>query len=181
MDTTELTQIARQRADVRIDAALAAVRKAMQAVAGEFGIPDGIHGHTPEDLLGRISQVPSLSRELRVALAQALAKREIEAMTASQARPEPQAAAGVRQAPPQRPRPAPPVEAAPKLPEGMPLEDLDGVTVQTVRILRQAGLRTVGDVARVPDEHLEKIGGIGPRSIHQLRDAIARAAAPRKG
>ena len=58
----------------------------------------------------------------------------------------------------------------------MPVDDLSGVTTQTVKALKEAGLFTVGDVAAVPDAHLLKFKGIAEKSLAQVRAAIAKAS-----
>lgn len=171
---TELTQLARERADRRIDAALAKVREAMTAIAKAERIPDGVQGHLPEDLLGRIANVPSMSRELRRALAQALAKQELEAMIERQGPPKAEPKTTIKHADPQRPIKAGKAIEAQTTPAGTALEDLTGVAPQVTRALRAGGFRTVEDLASVPDEHLLKVGGIGERSVQQLREAISK-------
>lgn len=173
MESTELTQVARQRADVRIDAALVDIRQALTDIAKRHRIPDGVQGHTPEDLLGRISQVPSMSRELRLALGQALARQEIELMTRAPVAETPPA---VTQPPPQKPRELKNPGRIPGPPAGLDVDDLKGISPQVARALKAAGLKTVGDVVAVPDDHLVKIGGIGERSLAQIREALAAAA-----
>lgn len=46
----QLTQAARERADKRIDQAIGALRTAAGDIAKKFGIPEGISGHSPEEL-----------------------------------------------------------------------------------------------------------------------------------
>lgn len=180
-----MTQVARERADKRIDAALGALRQAAKAIGTEYEIPDGIAGHSVDELLGRMAYVPSMARDLRRATAQELAKQEISRAfeggpVKDSRRPE------TRRPPPQAPPPPPPPpvdpsKLPPSAPVGLDLAELSGVTVQTVRALKEAGLTNVGQVMSVPDEHLLKIPGVAEKSLAQLRTAIARASAPPGG
>lgn len=178
-DQDQVMNIARERAERRIDEALGDLRTAAREIATRHGIPDGIAGHAVEELLGRIAYVPSMARDLRRATGQALAKQELERAFE---RDEPSNLSG------EAPDPVGPVTATPvvhpstvgaSVPMGLDLTDLDGVTVQTVRALKAAGLRVVGDVVNVPDEHLLKLNGIADKSLAQLRTAIAKASTPK--
>jgi len=84
---------------------------------------------------------------------------------------------------PPAPPPPPPAARAPKeltastITPGTDLDALPGITTQTAKALKQAGLFVVGDVVSVPDEHLLKIPGIAESSLAQLRAAIGKATA----
>lgn len=172
MDEGTVTQVARERADKRIDEALGALRKAAREIGLRYDIPEGIVGHSVEELLGRMAYVPSMARDLRRATAQELAKQEIT-RAFEPAKPETHGSAT---------SPTPPVvdpsKLPPSAPVGLDVAELSGVTVQTVRALKAAGLTNVGQVMTVPDEHLEKISGLGAKSVAQIRTAIARASTP---
>lgn len=165
----QLTQVARERADKRIDAAIGDLHKAAVDIGRKHGIPEGISGHSVDDLLGRMAYIPSMARELRRALAHELTKQEIDRVVAS--------------APVESLPSAPPtLKIDPSMihdaiPVSLDVGDLEGVTVQTVKALRAAGLNCVGDVVVVPDEHLVKVNGLGAKSVQQIRAAIAKAAA----
>lgn len=167
-DTDQLSQVARERADKRIDQAIGELHAAASEIGRRHAIPEGIAGHSVDELLGRMAYIPSMARDLRRMAAQELAKLEL-ARAFDQPAPPPQAA-------PQKPQE--PSTLPGSVPVSMDVGDLDGVTVQAVRALRGAGLTTVGDIARVPDEHLLKISGLAERSVQQIRAAIAKASAP---
>lgn len=185
-----MTQLARERADARIDAALGALRQAAKEIGKEHGIPDGIAGHSVDELLGRMGYVPSMARDLRRATAQELAKQELsrafdrEPLPAKpRGRPVPSHASGGSTAP-QDPPPRPLIDVSKRpatAPVGLDVSELSGITVQTARALKAAGLDNVGQVMAVPDEHLLKISGLAEKSVAQLRHAIANASAPPQG
>lgn len=167
----QLTQVARERADERISSAIGELRKAAASIGKKYGIPEGISGHSIEELLGRIAYIPSMARELRRALALELTKQEIsEAMKAT---PAPAAAA--------KPAPTKPLEPSQipdSIPVGLDVSELSGITVQTVKVLKAAGLSTVGDVVQIPDEHLLKVlggGQAGAKNLAAVRKAVAGA------
>lgn len=162
----EALQSARQRGDQRLDAALAALRRAAATIGAQHSIPEGIQGHSVEELLGRIAYVPALSRDLRRAAGQALAKQELDNLLK-----------------------APPIPREPALrqvdtsdlvniPKGLDLADLSGITAAQVKQLKAAGLNQVGDVLGVPDEHLAKILTWDAKQVGKLRAAIAKASQP---
>ena len=170
-DSEQITAIARERAEKRIDSALGELKKAAREIGEKYGIPDGIAGHTIEELLGRIAYIPTMARDLRRVCGQELAKQELDKfLSDSEAAPnvaEPVSAA------------SPVIEPAlipGNIPVGLDVGDLDGVTVQAIAALREAGLNKVGDVVNVPDEHLIKINGLGEKSVANIRAAIAKAA-----
>lgn len=159
----EVLIVAREQAEKTIDAAIGELQKFATELGVKYQIPDNVLGHAVGDLLGRIAYVPSMTRDLRRELGQALAKKSLEARfsdakAAAPAKTEPKALdMGV-------------------IPHGMALEDLDGVTVQVVKSLKAASLMTVGDVVKIPREHLVKINGLGEKSVAQLMAAIAKAS-----
>ena len=168
---TEMMSVARERADKRIDKALGALRDAARAIAKEYEIPDNIAGHSVEELLGRMCWVPSQARDLRRTCGQELAKKELNDMfddqrppAKSSSVPEPSAFA------------ATPSKAPDNVPVGRDVSDLRGLTVQTVKALKAAGLHTVGDVMAVPDAHMLKVQGIAEKSLQQIRASIQKAA-----
>lgn len=166
----QLTQVARERADKKLDAAIGDLHKAATEIGKKHGIPEGIAGHSIDDLLGRIAYIPSMARELRRAAAQTLASLEIGQALESPAKRREESA----------PAPVKPIDLATLgsiMPSGKDLGDLKGLTVQTVKALKGAGLHQVGDVVNVPDEHLLKVPGIQAKQVAQLRQAIVRAAA----
>ncbi len=168
-----MTGVARERADKRIDTALGQLQKAALEIGKDNGIPEGISGHSIAELLGRMAYVPSMARELRRACGQELAKIELNKMF-DEAQPD---AAASKLSP----------ISAKIIPGTMPLPDgvtagtdlgtLDGISVQTVKALHDAGLVNVGDVVNIPDEHLVKMQGLGEKSVAHLRAAIAKGPA----
>ena len=166
-DQTELLNVARERAEARIDAAIGSLRKHAAQLGIDNKFPDNIAGHSASELLGRIAYVPSLARDLRRTLAQSLAQQELQGVFASHA-------AEVKPS-----TPAPAVAQNPAtIPVSLDLANLSGVPVAVVRACKAAGLATVGDVNTIPDEHLLKINGLAERSVALLRAAIAKAATP---
>lgn len=166
-------QLARERADKRLDSAITALRDSARAIATAHGIPEGISGHSVEELLGRMAYIPSMARDLRRAAGQELAKQELASVL--------RAAESLRR-PAEPERHAPPIDPSripAPVPIGLDITDLSGITVQMQRALKAAGLNTVGDVYMVPDEHLLKISGIAEKSVQQLRAAIAKASQPK--
>jgi len=167
----EITQSARKKAEKTIDAALGDLHKAAEKIGKERGIPENIAGHSINELLGRMAYVPSMARDLRRVCAQELAKLYIDELLTSNPAPA-------------IPSPVPTPEVArvepSKIPDQVPVgrdvSDLSGVTVQTVKALKEAGLHTVGDVVAVPDAHLVKIPGIAEKSVQQIRAAIVKAS-----
>ena len=176
-DAEQLTIVARERADKIMDQAIGELRAAAKEIGTRLGIPENIAGHSIEELLGRMTYVPSMSRDLRRVCGQELAKLELDALFKA---PPVVARPATRSAPPPPPPPAPvaipPSVAAKVVPVGLDVGDLQGVTVQSVKALRAAGLHKVGDLLNVPDEHLVKINGLGEKSVAQIRIAIAKAA-----
>lgn len=81
-------QVARERAEKKIDAALTAVTKAVRYVSESHNIPKGVGGHEPDELLGRILFVPGQARELRLALGQTMARHELSAGWPKESAPE---------------------------------------------------------------------------------------------
>ena len=166
-DAEQMTVVARERADKKIDAALGELKKAALAIGKKHDIPEGIAGHSIEELLGRMAYVPSMARDLRRACGQELAKIELNAFLDGE--PVPKTAT---------PKPAriEPSKIPGNIPVGLDVGQLDGITGQTVKALREAGLNKVGDIVTVPDEHLVKFNGLGEKSIAQIRVAIAKAS-----
>ncbi len=168
-EAEQITMIARERAEKRIDAALGELKAAAREIGKKYGIPDGIGGHTIEELLGRIAYIPTMARDMRRACGQELAKQELDKFLSASAEAPPQKTIEV------------PIKVEPSLipgniPVGMDVGDLDGVTVQAVNALRLAGLTKIGEVMDVPDEHLVKINGLGEKSVAHIRAAIAKAS-----
>ena len=170
-DAEQITAIARERAEKRIDGALGDLKKAAREIGTKYGIPDGIAGHTIEELLGRIAYIPTMARDMRRVCGQELAKQELDKfLSDDEAAPnvaEPVSTAG------------PVIEPsliAGNIPVGLDVGDLDGVTVQAINALRDAGLNKVGDVVNVPDAHLVKMNGLGEKSVAHIRAAIAKAS-----
>lgn len=170
---SELTQAARERADKRIADAIGELHRAAHDIGKKHGIPEGISGHSIDELLGRISYIPSMARDLRRALALELTKQEISAvMGADDEKPAPAAAAK------SAPKPIEPSQIPDTIPAGLDVSDLSGITVQTVKALKAAGLNTVGDIVQIPDEHLLKIlggGQAGQKNLGAVRKAVAGA------
>lgn len=165
--TNEILSLARERAEKRLDRALADVRAATLRVAREHNVPEGVLGHDQVDLLGRIMHTPALSRDLRREACQLMAKQELEALNGGAAPTQPRAR--------QEPAPVDPAGGLPVIPMGKALQELDGVGVATVKALNQNGMQVVGDVVNVPDEHLAKMG-LSQQQISAVRRAIAKAA-----
>jgi hypothetical protein len=174
----QLTQVARERADERIASAIGELHKAAAAIGKKHGIPEGINGHSVDELLGRIAYIPSMARELRRALALELTRGELnEAMKLGKKPASPPPAPGAK-GPEALIEPS---EIPDAIPVGLDVADLSGITVQTVKALKAAGLHTVGDLARIPDEHLEKVQGLGAKSVAQIRAAVGKASTAKKG
>lgn len=174
--TDELTQVARKEADEVLDKALGELRASAREIGEKHGIPQQINGLSVEELLGRMAYIPSMARDLRRVAGQELTKNLI----AEQIRP---AARPTMPATPKLPE-SERIDVSkipPSVPVGMDLVDLSGVTVQAVKALKAAGLKTVGDVVAVPDEHLLKVSGVAEKSLAQIRAAIAKASAPKSG
>ena len=166
-DTEQITAIARERAEKRIDSALGDLKKAAREIGKKYGIPDGIAGHTIEELLGRIAYIPTMARDMRRVCGQELAKQELDKFL-SDGEVAPNVADPVSKM-------IEPSKIPGNIPVGLDVGDLDGVTVQAINALRIAGLNKVGDVVNVPDEHLVKINGLGEKSVAHIRAAIAKA------
>lgn len=174
MQQDELTQVARQEADRIIDQALGELHEAARKIGIAHRIPEDIGGLSTDELLGRMAYVPSMARDLRRIAGQEIAKQQLEnamGLSRKAATDQPSAPAAPTTSPPVEPSKIPA-----QVPVGLDLVDLDGVTTQTVRALKAAGLKTVGDVVVVPDEHLLKIDGIAEKSLGQLRTAISKAS-----
>ena len=168
-DAEQMTAIARERAEKRIDGALGELKKAAREIGKKYGIPDGIAGHSIEELLGRIAYIPTMARDMRRACGQELAKQELNDYLDEAAKPT-----GMEGLP--QPQKIEPSKIPRNIPVGMDVGDLDGVTVQAITALRNVGLTKIGDVVNVPDEHLLKITGLGEKSVAHIRAAIAKAA-----
>ena len=178
-DATELTVVARERADKRIDAAVGELIAAAHEIGKKHGIPEGIQGHSIGELLGRMAYIPSMARDLRRACGQELSKLEIDKVFEEKAGGADPAAQVETPAPKTASEVIPPSKIPDSVPIGMDVGDLSGVTVQAVKALKSAGLHKVGDVVNVPDEHLEKINGLGAKSVAMIRTAIAQAPPPK--
>lgn len=169
-DAEQMTIVARERADKKIDSALGELRKAALAIGKKHGIPEDIAGHSIEELLGRMAYIPSMARDLRRACGQELAKLELNKFL-DEAQDEPALKTSTA-----KPAPIEPSNIPGNIPIGLDVGQLDGITGQTVKALREAGLNKVGDIVTVPDEHLIKFNGLGEKSIAQIRVAIAKAS-----
>lgn len=174
-ETDDTNAVARERADKSLDAAVGELRAAAHKIGLEHEVPEGIAGHSIEELLGRITYIPSMARELRRAAGQAMAKGELRKLF-DQAAQAPDGAGKKPEAPATIKALIEPSKIPANIPVGRDVQDLDGITVQTVKALKAAGLATVGDVVTVPDEHLVKLSGLGEKSVVQIRAAIARAS-----
>lgn len=168
MSDNQMMMIAREQAEKRIDAAIGELVKEAHRIADKYGFPEGVAGHSVGELLGRLTYVPSMARELRRQLGAALSKREIENVIYPQIQPDPPAPVSRETQPP----------ANTVVPGNLDLSDVPGITVAVVKALKGAGLYNVTDVTRVPDEHLLKISGIAERSLQQLRASLAKLLAP---
>lgn len=181
-ETEQLTAVARERADKRIDAALGALHAAAHEIGIKHGIPEGIAGHSIEELLGRMAYIPTMARDLRRACGQEIAKEELnKVFEQSDAL---QQSVADHQGPKMDKRPTPPIEPSKipiNIPVGMDVGDLDGISTQTINALRTAGLTTVGEIVNIPDEHLVKLNGLGEKSIAHIRVAIAKASEGKPG
>lgn len=162
----EVLQSAREKADKRLHAAIGELHRAAAEIGARHQIPDGIQGHSVAELLGRIAWVPALSRELARAAGQALAKQELDGLLKTPAAPSKPALGGVDPA------------ALPRVPMGMDLADLPGITPAQVKALKAAGLHQVTDVVNMPDEHLAKITSWDAKAIGKLRAAIGKVSTP---
>lgn len=170
----EATVVARQRADKRIDSAIGELHAAALAIGKKYDIPEGVAGHSVDELLGRMAYVPTMARDLRRACGQELAQQELKQAFGD--------LPGSSKRAPKTNKPNPPVidpsKIAANVPVSLDIGQLDGITTQTVKALRAAGLNKVGDIVTVPDEHLHKMQGLGEKSVAQIRVAIANAASP---
>lgn len=172
-EANELMQVARQRAETTIDAALGELHAAAKEIGEKHEIPENIAGHSVSELLGRMAYIPSMARDLRRITGQELAKIELDKVMSGKSS-KPKAAPTPVPAPKQAA--AEPSKIPDAVPVGMDVSELSGVTVQAVKALKAAGLHTVGDVVTVPDEHMLKIDGIAEKSLQQIRGAITRAS-----
>lgn len=134
MSENEILQVARERAEARLDAAARQIRQAIIAAAKEHEIPEGVLGHDVVDLLGRIMFQPALSRDLRREAGQMMAKQELQKIGAS----APPAA------PPAPSAPAPAAGVDPVIPTSLAIADLKGITVAQCKALQAAGLNQIG-------------------------------------
>jgi hypothetical protein len=164
----QMTIVARERADKRIDTALGEMHAAAHKIGVAQKIPENIAGLSIEELLGRMAYIPTMARDLRRACGQELAKQELNAFLDTTPVPSNKAASKL-------PPPIEPSKIPETIPVGMDVGDLDGVSTQTIAALRNAGLNSVGDVVAVPDEHLAKMQGLGEKSVAHIRAAIAKA------
>jgi hypothetical protein len=169
MAENELLQLARERAEKRLDAAIAQIRLGIVKAAKDHQIPEGVLGHDTVDLLGRIMFQVALSRDLRREAGQLMAKQELEAMGRSTPAP---------------PAPAPEDQASTTavdalIPTSLAIAELQGITVAQCKALQAAGINQVGDLINVPDEHLEKITKLDAKAIGKVRAAVAKASAPK--
>lgn len=165
----EALQAARTKADARLQAAIGELHKAAAEIGKAHSIPEGIQGHSTAELLGRIAWVPGLSRDLARAAGQALAKQELDALLAT---PAGTGQPAVREVIP------PDTSSLTKIPNGLDLADLPGITPAQVKQLKAAGLHQIGDVVGMPDEHLAKVTSWDAKQIGKLRTAIAKASTP---
>ena len=170
-DAKQLTIVARERADKKIDSALGELRKAAFDIGKKHGIPEGIAGHSIEELLGRMAYIPSMARDLRRACGQELAKIELHKVLDDAQAPLATPKITTPQA-----TPIDPSKIPGNIPVSLDIGQLDGITGQTVKALRDAGLNKVGDIVAMPDEHLVKFNGLGEKSVAQIRVAIAKAS-----
>ena len=172
MDEMEqLAAVARERADKCIDGALGELHAAALDIGKEHDIPEGIAGHSIDELLGRMAYIPTMARDLRRACGQELAKRYINDMMTGKAA---KVVNKVDKEPPAGK--IEPSKIPGNIPVGMDVGDLDGISVQTIAALRAAGLTKIGDVVNVPDAHLVKQPGLGEKSVAHVRAAIAKAS-----
>ena len=168
-DAEQITAIARERAEKRIDSALGDLKKDAREIGTKYGIPDGIAGHSIEELLGRIAYIPTMARDMRRACGQELAKQELDDFLGGDMSEKLKEVPTIQKT-------IEPSLIPGNIPVGMDVGALDGVTVQAVTALRNAGLDKVGDVVNVPDEHLLKVTGLGEKSVAHIRAAIAKAS-----
>ncbi len=200
-ESKQLNEAARAVAERTIDAALGAMNAAAEAIGQKYGIPDNVGGNSRAVLLGRLTYVPSMARELRTICGQLMAKGEIERMLAeglpginqgaklsdaTVAAINAEVLAEYHARTPGTPKisteledekpPAPVAGPA----AGMDITQLEGVHPNTVKALQIAGITNVGELMAMPDEHLIKYPGIGDKTLAQLRLAISKAGQPAK-
>lgn len=178
-ETKLLNEAARAAAERTIDSALGAMNAAAEEIGQKYGIPDNVGGNSRAVLLGRLTYVPSMARELRTICGQLMAKREIERMLAEGMTPRstapaltPKISTELEDIPPLAPVAGPPA--------GMDITQLEGVHPNTVKALQNAGITNVGELMAMPDEHLIKYPGLGDKTVAQLRTAISKAGQPGK-
>ena len=159
-DHTDLIQLARKRGDERIDIAIGQLHKQAEILANAAGIPDNVAGCAPGALLGRISYVPSMSRDLRQTLSRSMSAIELNKITDVTNQLDVQAEMD-----------APP----PVMPVGIntakALEDTE-LSPPIVAALKANDIFTIGDVMGIPDEHLLKMRGIATRSLQAIKGII---------
>lgn len=173
-DVEQMTKVARERADNRIDSAIGELRQAAHKIGAAHDIPENIAGHSIAELLGRMTYVPSMARDLRRACGQELAKQEINAYLDGTA-----GTAQVMHLDAPASKPIEPSLIPGNVPVGMDIGDLDGISVQTIAALRAGGLNKIGEIVTVPDEHLIKMVGMGEKTVAHVRAAIAKASEPK--
>ena len=200
-ETKLLNEAARAAAERTIDSALGAMNAAAEEIGQKYGIPDNVGGNSRAVLLGRLTYVPSMARELRTICGQLMAKREIERMLAEGmpginpgAKLSDATVAGInaevvakyRDRTPLTPKISTELKDIPPLapvagpPAGMDITQLEGVHPNTVKALQNAGITNVGELMAMPDEHLIKYPGLGDKTVAQLRTAISKAGQPGK-
>ena len=81
-ETKLLNEAARAAAERTIDKALGAMTAAAEEIGKQYGIPDNVGGNSRAVLLGRLTYVPGMAREVRTVCGQLMAKGEIERMLA---------------------------------------------------------------------------------------------------
>lgn len=168
-EVNEILQLARERAEKRLDTALGEIRLSMLEIAKRHRIPEGVLGHDVYDLLGRIAHSPALARDLRREAGQIMAKQELEELQ-SLPRPAP---------PPAPTRVQPAAAGQAQVPVSMAIADLNGITVAQVKVLNGAGIIQIADLVNMPDEHLAKVTQLDPKAIGKIRAAVAKASAPK--
>lgn len=176
-DEGKTSQIAREKASDVLAQASADLIKFAAAIARKYHIPDGINGLSRGEFLGRISFVVSMQRDLKRAgedlIAQDVLRRQF-GVKGAENDPDAQAEAerlidSLDLSP-----------EAPVIPGNAPVAltidigDLPGITVQTVKALKGAGLHQVSDIEKYTDEALLAINGIAGPTLAKVRAAVAQ-------
>ncbi len=168
MNEKQTVIAARARADEIIQKATGDAKAAVAKIAADAGLPDNIQGLSAGEFLGRCCYVPSMSRDLRSAGAEYLAKdtlRQIFTEAPGSSVEERAEQAGLPGADP---------DAKPAN-DDIDVGDLP-LNPTTVKALKRAGVHTVRDVGKFTDEALLNLPGIAMPSLQRIRTECSKVS-----